>query len=91
MGNKISFKDYQNFLNETVPELSIDFQRDIFQSQVKRIITDTFRATYKSIDPKKRHHSFEIYGYDFMLDHDFKVQLIEVNTNPCIETTCPVL
>jgi len=26
-----------------------------------------------------------------MLDHDFKVQLIEVNTNPCIETSCPVL
>ena len=39
----------------------------------------------------KRHHSFEIFGYDFMLDHDFKVYLIEVNTNPCIETTCPLL
>ena len=27
-----------------------------------------------------------------MLDHDFKVQLIEVNTNPCIETAqCPIL
>jgi len=27
-----------------------------------------------------------------MLDSDFKVQLIEVNTNPCIETAqCPIL
>lgn len=26
-----------------------------------------------------------------MLDHDFKVNLIEVNTNPCIETGCPIL
>jgi hypothetical protein len=74
-----------------VPELNIDFYRDIYSSQIKRIITDTFRATYKNIDPNKRHHTFEIYGYDFMLDNDFKVYLIEVNTNPCIETTCPIL
>jgi tubulin--tyrosine ligase len=26
-----------------------------------------------------------------MIDHEFKVYLIEVNTNPCIETTCPIL
>lgn len=39
----------------------------------------------------KRHHSFEIFGYDFMIDDEFKVYLIEVNTNPCLETTCPIL
>lgn len=52
---------------------------------------DTVRACYKSLDPEKRHHSFEILGYDFMLDDDFKVYLIEANTNPCLETTCPIL
>ena len=26
-----------------------------------------------------------------MLDEDYKVYLIEVNTNPCIETGCPIL
>ena len=26
-----------------------------------------------------------------MIDSDFKVYLIEVNTNPCFEDTCPVL
>ncbi len=46
----------------------------------------------REIDPNKRAQCFEIFGYDFMLDHDFKVQLIEVNTNPCIETAqCPIL
>lgn len=92
IGNKISFKDYQQYLNDTYPELGIDFQRDIFGSQVKRIVTDTFRAVYKDIDPNRRSHCFEVFGYDFMLDQDFKVQLIEVNTNPCIETAqCPIL
>lgn len=39
----------------------------------------------------KRQQSFEIFGYDFMLDESFKVYLIEANTNPCLETTCPIL
>ena len=56
-------------------------------------MTDTFRATNKAMAPTRTlaHHTFEILGYDFMLDEDFKVYLIEVNTNPCLETTCPLL
>ena len=56
-------------------------------------MTDTFRATHEVIAPSRElnHHSFEIYGFDFMLDEDFKVYLIEVNTNPCLETSCPLL
>ena len=56
-------------------------------------MTDTFRATHKVISPSRdlQNNTFEIYGFDFMLDEDFKVYLIEVNTNPCIETECPLL
>ena len=36
-------------------------------------------------------NTFEIYGFDFMLDRDFKVYLIEANTNPCLELPCPLL
>lgn len=43
------------------------------------------------IDPKRRLHSFEIFGYDFMIDEDLKVYLIECNTNPCLELSCPLL
>eukprot|EP00826_Nyctotherus_ovalis_P009123 TRINITY_DN12394_c0_g1_i3.p1 TRINITY_DN12394_c0_g1~~TRINITY_DN12394_c0_g1_i3.p1 ORF type:complete len:118 (+),score=19.25 TRINITY_DN12394_c0_g1_i3:511-864(+) len=32
-------------------------------------------------------HSFELFGYDFMIDKDLKVSLIEANINPCLETT----
>ena len=39
-----------------------------------------------------KNNEFELFGYDFMIDQDFKVYLIEVNTNPCIETSpCPLL
>lgn len=43
------------------------------------------------IDPKRLLHSFEIFGYDFMIDADLKVYLIEANTNPCLELSCPLL
>ena len=43
------------------------------------------------IDPKRRCHSFEVFGYDFMIDEDFRVYLIEANTNPCLELSCPLL
>mmetsp|Transcript_17510 Transcript_17510/g.16730 ORF Transcript_17510/g.16730 Transcript_17510/m.16730 type:complete len:157 (+) Transcript_17510:3427-3897(+) len=52
---------------------------------------DTFRATYDKIDPMRLHNSFELFGYDFMLDEQFKIYLIEVNTNPCLEMSCPLL
>jgi muramoyltetrapeptide carboxypeptidase LdcA involved in peptidoglycan recycling len=34
---------------------------------------------------------FEIFGFDFMLDEDFTVWLIECNTNPCIEESSGLL
>ncbi len=43
------------------------------------------------LNPQAKKHQFEIFGYDFMIDEDFKIYLIEVNTNPCLETSCPLL
>ncbi len=43
------------------------------------------------MDPHRRHHSFEILGYDFMIDEHCKPWLIEVNTNPCLEISSPLL
>ena len=34
---------------------------------------------------------FELFGYDVMIDEKFNVYLIEVNTNPCLETPCSLL
>jgi tubulin polyglutamylase TTLL1 len=33
----------------------------------------------------------QIFGYDFMIDQHYKVYLIEVNTNPCLEASSPLL
>jgi hypothetical protein len=39
----------------------------------------------RKLNPQKRKLCFEIFGYDYIIDNDFNVWLIEVNTNPCIE------
>jgi tubulin--tyrosine ligase len=64
--------------------------RDLFP-RMERLVTDTFRAVYNLIDPKRNKNGFEIFGYDFMIDENFKVYLIEVNTNPSLEICCPLL
>jgi hypothetical protein len=64
--------------------------RDIF-TQIERLVTDTYRAVYNKIDPSRLKNCFELFGYDFMIDENFKVYLIEVNTNPCLEISCPLL
>lgn len=43
------------------------------------------------MDPMKRKHTFELYGFDFILNSDFKIYLIEVNTNPCLEESSNLL
>lgn len=48
-------------------------------------------ATKKLIDPHKRKSCFELFGYDFIIDEDFNLWLIEVNTNPCIEESSNIL
>jgi tubulin monoglycylase TTLL3/8 len=45
------------------------------------------KAVYHTIDKKRRQHTFELFGYDFMVDENFKVYLIEANINPCLGVT----
>ena len=53
--------------------------------------SDCVRAVYGKIDPLHRDNSFEVFGLDFMIDSNFKVWLIEVNTNPCLELPSSLL
>lgn len=38
------------------------------------------------MNPNKRKHCFELFGFDFLLDEDFRLWLIEINTNPFLGT-----
>lgn len=59
---------------------------------MRHLVAESFRSVaHNKIDPQRKNFSFEIFGFDFMIDEDFAVYLIEANTNPCLETTSPIL
>lgn len=55
-----------------------------FVSRMKDIAIDCYLSSKNVLNPNKRRNSFEFFGFDFMIDEDFRVWLIEVNTNPYI-------
>ena len=61
---------------------------DIF-IKIKELIKMTAGAS--SLNMNNRKYSFEIFGYDFILDKEFNVYLLEINTNPGLEESSPLI
>ena len=92
--NKLSFLDFEKYLATHFPEDNESgvawFYTKIYP-RIKKLVRDSFLSTKDKINPNKRYNCFELYGYDFMVTDDYKVYLIEVNTNPWLETPCSLL
>jgi len=54
--------------------------------RVKDIMIDSFLSVRKKMNPNNRKNCFELFGFDFLLDEDFRIWLIEINTNPFLGT-----
>lgn len=57
---------------------------------MKKIAKNIAAASSPVIHPLP-HPSFELFGLDFLVDSTFVPWLLEVNTNPCLEQSCPLL
>ena len=86
----MSYYDFQRVIDNDYSDKHVNFHRDILP-QIKRLVADSFESVFSLIDPKGHHSSFELFGFDFMMDENFKVYIIEINTNPCLSTPCPLL
>jgi len=49
---------------------------------MKDIIIDSILSSKNTININNRSPCFELFGYDFMIDEDFRCWLLEINTNP---------
>jgi hypothetical protein len=56
--------------------------------RMKDIIIDSFLCVKKKMNPNNRQNVYELFGFDFLLDEDFRIWLIEVNYNPFLGTPC---
>lgn len=81
--NKLSYSEFQAYLNANHPN-PVNFINKVLP-MIKDLVKSSVQGTYMRLDPKQRLFTFEILGYDFMLDEFFTPWLIEVNTNPCLE------
>lgn len=53
---------------------------------MKDLVIDSLLSVRKTINPNGRKQCFELFGYDFLIDEDLRVWLIEINTNPYLGT-----
>ncbi|KAI6659306.1 hypothetical protein LOD99_14977 [Oopsacas minuta] len=84
-----SFEKFQQYIDEFYTEAKQLPPRWVFTTMTKKIQV-IMQICFSSI-MRKLHHRigyFELLGFDFMVDTDFKVWLIEVNVNPALHTNC---
>ena len=87
-GNEISFKIFQEFINSL--ENPFNFREEIFPKFIE-IIKHTMLCAKNKINLNNRNYCFEIFGYDFMMDEDKNIYLIEINTNPGLEISSEII
>ena len=84
-GNQRSLKQLEEYFSNNEDKYSKVMAR------IKELINYSLLSVKKKINPNKRQHCFEIFGYDFIIDNKFQVWLIECNTNPCLELSSKLL
>ena len=89
IGNEIPFHEFQKELD--LKRSGKSFKKDIYPKIVK-IIRLTGGAAFKGrMDFMNVKNCFEIFGYDFILDENYRPFLLEINTNPGLEISSPLI
>ena len=83
--NEISFNDF-NISYEN----KINVQKDLIP-KTKEIIIHSIKSCINKINKLERKICFEIFGYDFIFDENYNPFLLEVNTNPGLEISSPLI
>ncbi|XP_074655111.1 uncharacterized protein LOC141908801 [Tubulanus polymorphus] len=83
---------FNEYINEKVaPEkgLQKDWVFNVLAKQMQKIMRHCFECVRHKLGSKVGF--FAIYGFDFMIDDNMKVWLIEININPALNINCEVL
>ena len=87
-GNEISYNDFKLFLEEENIPLK---KFDLMIEQIKFLIKVSFKSVSKKLYKLNNVLCFELFGYDFIIDNDFKPWILEINNNPGLCISSPVI
>lgn len=87
-GNQMSYADFQSYLDKSGLNCSV---KNELVPKIQEYIMISMVSIRRKLNKNERKYCFELFGYDFILDEQFGVWLIEVNTNPCIEESSKLL
>ena len=87
-GNEISYNDFKKFLGEK--NIPLD-KFSTMLSQMKYLVEISFKSVGKKMLKTNPVLCFEIFGYDFIIDNDFKPWILEINNNPGLCISSPVI
>ena len=91
-GNKLSMNDFEAKLRAARDDVDEGWVDAVLTPKIEALMTACCDAAHATINAEHRAACFELLGFDFMLDDDLRVDLIEINSNPCLETwSCPLL
>ena len=87
-GNEISYDSFKQFLEEE------GFPPDKFNKVIedmKFLIKISFKSVSQKIYKTSDVLCFELFGYDFIIDNEFKPWILEINNNPGLGISSPVI
>ena len=87
-GNEISYADFKKFLiSQNIPLTNFD----AIINQMKLLVEISMKSVGKKLFRTYPVLSFEIFGYDFIIDNEFKPWILEINNNPGLAISSPVI
>ena len=89
IGNEIPFYKFQKELDRK--KTGINFLKDIYPKIVRIVRLTGGAAIQGKMNFMNIKNCFEIFGYDFILDENYKPYLLEINTNPGLEISSPLI
>lgn len=81
-GNTLPLDNLFEYISTVYPEQTKQFYKEKLTLSIKNLIIDTILSVKKQMVVGKKDYNFELFGYDFLVDEDLRVWLIECNTNP---------
>ena len=88
--SKWSLVEYRNYFKKLgLNDIMDDIWKQIENIIIKSLITIS-RENCQEISINKNNSLFELYGYDILIDENFKAWLLEVNVNPSLHCTSPL-